>query len=447
MTTGHRHTKRISFLYLPLAVFCYIIFIHIPSGIHAQSDVYLAVRAGGTGLISIGLGGFESSGGQDVIGDVRRTLEDDLSISGLFRVVAPPDTAAGGSILERWKTAGARYYLLGEAKKNGGSVAVDLIDLRTALTVMRREYLVDRARPWYTSHVMVDDMIEHFTGVRGGLAAQIVFVRTVNGSDELFLVGADGRDIRQITYSKTLIKSPEWSPDGSKVIYSALHGDSWLIMVTDIRTGRSTDITIWPGLNTTPEWSPVEPEVIAFTSARDGNAEIYTCRTDGKGIRRLTNHRRIDSSPAWSPDGSKIAFVSDRTGNPLIYIMNRDGSNQHRLTATPNAYEGSPAWSPLGDRIAFVMMSDYGFDIATASPSGEDVVVLTFGQGSNEDPHWSPDGLRIVFTSTRTTGIKRLYIMNRDGSNVRPLIKHGNGFSPAWAPAVTGDDIRVSSKR
>ncbi len=127
--------------------------------------------------------------------------------------------------------------------------------------------------------------------------------------------------------------------------------------------------------------------------------------------------------------------------------MNSDGSNLHRLTSSPNAYEGSPCWSPRGDRIAFVVMSDYGtFDIATSTSSGEDVVILTYGEGSNEDPNWSPDGLQIVFSSTRS-GSKGLYIMSRDGSHVRTLTISGNSYSPAWAPAASGNNIRVSSGR
>ena len=217
-------------------------------------------------------------------------------------------------------------------------------------------------------------------------------------------------------------------------------------MMININTGQSVDISSWTGLNTTPVWSPVHQDVIAFTSSRDGNAEIYTCNRNGTNIRRLTNHPRIDTSPSWSPDGSKIVFSSDRTGNPLIYIMNSDGTNPHRLTATPNAYEDSPCWSPRGDRIAYVMMSDYGFDIAITTPSGTGVFMLTYGQGSNENPHWSPDGLRIVFSSDRT-GIKNLYIMNWDGSNVRNLTTDGNNYSPAWAPAFSGNEIRFSARR
>lgn len=214
----------------------------------------------------------------------------------------------------------------------------------------------------------------------------------------------------------------------------------------NVYTGQSQDISNWQGLNSTPSFSPVNPDIIAFSSTRDGNSEIYTCRTDGKNLRRLTNHYRIDSSPSWSPDGKQIAFISDRSGQPMIYIMNSDGSNVHRLTSSINAYEDSPCWSPRGDRIAFVILFDRSFDIATASPSGDDTVILTSGAGSNENPRWSPDGLKIVFSSTRLGG-KNIFIINSDGSNVRPLTKDNNSFSPAWAPASSGNDIRVSSRR
>ena len=130
----------------------------------------------------------------------------------------------------------------------------------------------------------------------------------------------------------------------------------------------------------------------------------------------------------------------------MIYVMNSDGSNLHRLTSRINAYEDSPCWSPLGDRIVFVVLFDRSFDIATVNPSGDDTVIITSGQGSNENPKWSPDGLRIVFTSTRLGG-RNLFIMNADGSNVRPLTKDSNSFSPAWAHANSGNDIRVSSRR
>lgn len=411
-----------------------------------QNDVYLSVRAGGSGFIGVGIGGFDLS--RDPDGMVKKTIAEDLNQSGLFQVKTIPDSLSKQplALFQQWKNAGAQCYLLGE-ENNKKNVTVRLFDLKTAAVLLNEEYIVDTARPWYTAHVIVDDMIQVLTGLRGSMASQISFVRKYKGGEEIFICDADGRNERQLTFSKSFKQSPAWSADSKYLAYSTLSRTNWTIMAINVSTGQSSDITRSMGLNSTPAWSPVDPNKIAFTSSRDGNPEIYTCNINGKEVRRITNHPRIDTSPSWSPDGSQMAFVSDRTGTPLVYIMNSDGSNSHRLTPTPKSYEDSPSWSPRGDKIVFVSLSDYNsFDIATVSASGEGVVIITYGEGSNEDPCWSPDGLRMVFTSTRT-GSRMLYIMNSDGSQARPLIPNGDCFSAAWSYPANGNDIRVSSKR
>ena len=75
--------------------------------------------------------------------------------------------------------------------------------------------------------------------------------------------------------------------------------------------------------------------MIAFTSDRDGNFEIYVMDADGTAQTNLTNNPASDAVPAWSPDGTKIAFFSDRDGNREIYVMDADGTNPTRLTSDP----------------------------------------------------------------------------------------------------------------
>ncbi|MBN1290307.1 MAG: PD40 domain-containing protein [Candidatus Latescibacteria bacterium] len=439
--------KKYSF-YLHVLFFYYIILVSSVFEASAQSEVTLSIRAGGSKLIGIGIEGFNTTGTSGLISEVKSTLADDLNYCGLFQVKEIPDSlqSASQSMFEIWKAANASCLIYGIETQNSTAVSVKAIDLKTAVTLFEEEYLIIADRPWYTAHVIADDIIGIYNGVRGSLASQIAFVRSNGEYKDLFLMDPDGRRRRQMTFSRTLNLSPSWSSNGESIAYSSLNNENWAIVMINVNTGQTLDISQWPGLNTSPSWNPTNPDIIAFTSTRDGNAEIYTCRRNGKDLRRLTNHFGIDSSPTWSPDGSKIAFTSDRSGMPKVYIMNSDGSGIRRLTPSLDTYEDSPCWSPRGNLIAFVILSDYGFDIATINLNGDEMIMLTYGSGSNENPKWSPDGLKILFTSNRLGG-KNLFVMNWDGSDIRPLTKDGNSLSPAWAPTSSGDDIRVSSRR
>ena len=84
--------------------------------------------------------------------------------------------------------------------------------------------------------------------------------------------------------------------------------------------------------------------IIAFTSDRDGNNEIYLMKADGTLQTRITNNPAVDMWPEWSPDGQKITFISDRNGSLDIFIMNSDGTEPVCLTPGSDGFDGYPAW-------------------------------------------------------------------------------------------------------
>ena len=84
---------------------------------------------------------------------------------------------------------------------------------------------------------------------------------------------------------------------------------------------------------------PGKNGLVAFSSNWDGNYNVYTIRTDGTGLTRLTDDLRGDVEPRWSPDGTQIAFMRSEPGFPWgysLYVMNADGSGQRLLVRASN---------------------------------------------------------------------------------------------------------------
>ena len=192
---------------------------------------------------------------------------------------------------------------------------------------------------------------------------------------------------------------------------------------------------------------------IAFVSDRDGNWEIYVMDADGGNPGRLTNHRGVDSSPSWSPDGKRIAFVSDRDGhlnirgrsNYEIYVMDADGGSQQNLTNDPNN-DSSPSWSPDGKHIVFSSDRDndrdHNIEIYMMDADGGNQQRLTNNLTEDQYPSWSPDGKRIAFSARREGHVENnfgityeIYVMDADGGNEQRLTENrNNDWDPVWSP-------------
>ena len=123
---------------------------------------------------------------------------------------------------------------------------------------------------------------------------------------------------------------------------------------------------------------------------------------------------------------------ADRSGTPQIYIVSTDGSNLRRLT-TSESYADRPTWSPAPrNEIAFAARSGPGFDIKVYDLAGGQTRQLTFGEGTNESPAYSPNGRHIAFTTTRY-GRVQVATMTWDGRDVKQVTRDGNNWTPSWS--------------
>lgn len=252
-----------------------------------------------------------------------------------------------------------------------------------------------------------------------------------------------------------------WSPDATKIVASIAGG----IPTSDFNTRRYDIFVMDPDftnlvnltndqhLDQAPAFSP-DGSKIAFTSRpaiRAGTinpntsfSDIYVIDADGNNRIRLTelNADFNNSTPSWSPDGSKITFASNRLdGNYEIFVMDADGSNPIRLT---NSSEGEywPTFSPDGSKILFFQEQcplgcDGPSDIMVMNADGSNLMRLTDADGENTQnvvPNWSPDGSAIAWTRiTLNDGLILTSLMNADGSNATHLPGSMEAM-PVWTP-------------
>ena len=146
-----------------------------------------------------------------------------------------------------------------------------------------------------------------------------------------------------------------------------------------------------------PSWAP-DRRTIAFESNRDGDAAIYTIRPDGSHLTRLTPVGIVGEQANWSAQGRHMVFSLDRNGVRQLYLMKPDGSE----LAVPNTTDGFLAsFSPDGRWILFAVQHvrpSMMYRVVVMHPDGSSRRQLGDSTKSNEDPRWTVDGQRVVFT-------------------------------------------------
>lgn len=327
-----------------------------------------------------------------------------------------------------------------------------------------------------------------------------MFTFAVLHSTEIFVVRADGSDLRKVTSRNVAAGSPTWSQDGKRLAFyeaeiaelqkirSAIGGrGSTQIVSTDLETGTRQVLTDGPGEKWSPRWigqdrigyvtrAPDSDGGVAFVPAAPGARGEMRSPSWSPDRQRMVFHRDVDRRwppvrewashdpsfqlqrtgvfPSYSPAGDRLVVNDEKAGilHNSILVMNADGSARSVVFGDAQRSALAPARSPEGDRIAVGLgrffqgaQGPATADIAVMTMYGKNLRVLTDGSANYGLPSWSPDGQRVVF---RLAGKERngLVIADVATGAMRTLTAgaaHDN--FPSWSPK--GDRIAFTSDR
>jgi len=184
-----------------------------------------------------------------------------------------------------------------------------------------------------------------YRGVFAPNAPQLAIVMSEGDASEIFTVGLDGRNLRQLTRNRAIDVSPTWSPDASRIAFVSDRAGSPQVYVMNADGSDQKRITFQGNYNTNPAWSP-DGRWIAYETRLEGQFDIWLIDPSGASNVPLVSHPRNDEGPTWAPNSRKLAFSSTRRGRADIYVVDLSGDNLLRLTENAGN-NTSPAWGPF----------------------------------------------------------------------------------------------------
>ena len=269
---------------------------------------------------------------------------------------------------------------------------------------------------------------------------RIAFVRWAPGEDRsqeplMWTSNIDGSNARPVGDERGWYM--EWSSDHDHLVFDRAADDGtnqiWIVRAdgTDLR-----QLTAGSGFNGDADISPDDETMVFSRSSTDpdqgGSGTLWMMNADGGDPRPLMepgNDETNDWEPSFSPDGSQIVFereLPNRTS--ALFVVDADGSDLRQLTP-PEDYTEHPRWSPDGRTIIYNIefaddLDDPRNGIWTVEAAGGTPTMLlkTDERFHVFKPDYSPDGSQIIFgCRDRTENQEDICMSDRDGSHIEKV--------------------------
>ena len=334
---------------------------------------------------------------------------------------SPAEAAVIGSVYPDSSSYQVEFQLIGLKGAQQGKVIAHYRGASSAATMRQ------------AAHRVSDRVYQHLTGQPGAFRTRIAYIVYKHGEPfpyQLMTADYDGYNEVPVLKSTQPIMTPSWAPDGSRLVYVSFERRVPTIFVQDINTRQRTAIASYPGMNSSPAWSPDGTKIAMTLSHEGGQPDIYYYDLQAKQLVRVTSNPAIDTEPTWSADSKSLYFTSERGGGAQIYRFDFATRQTERMT-----YQGRMNLSAKtipGSDALIVITNQNGYRVARADADGSIYMLTT--SSLDESPSVAPNGSMVIY-STVYQGRKGLAIVSADGRFKANLPSSSGEISaPAWGP-------------
>jgi serine/threonine protein kinase/Tol biopolymer transport system component len=267
---------------------------------------------------------------------------------------------------------------------------------------------------------------------------RIAYWAETGGQRDIWTIAGDGTDAMRVTNDADLDWNPVWSPDGTYLYFCSDRGGTTNIWRTPMnpKSGRATgppQAVTTGGVGSRHHFSiSKDGKHLAYVEAQVRlNLEKIRFNPEGETVEgdpvAITQGVRMDSLPTPSPDGEWLAFSSAGKQED-IYVIRSDGTGLRQIT--DDVFKDRlPRWSPDGQHIAFYSNRRGDYSIWTIKPDGSDLQPLTNPLSVPPYPVWSPDASQLAFRNSK------------DGSAILPLTTSGIPGEPRALPRLDASEL------
>jgi TolB protein len=173
---------------------------------------------------------------------------------------------------------------------------------------------------------------------------QLAAVLTKDGGSQIYLMNADGTNLRRLTFSGGIDTEPFFTPDGQSIYFTSDRGGSPQIYRMPASGGEPVRMTFEGDYNVSPRVSP-DGKILAYISRVSGRFQLMAMDLESKQVQTLTDGQR-DESPSFAPNGRIILYATDVDNRGVLAAVSSDGRFKQRL-GIQAADVREPSWGPF----------------------------------------------------------------------------------------------------